>query len=83
MSLGHALQFSLFSEIGVLETEEVEYAVQSDGVDGLLGIGHDSGLGVEGDAQTCFGNHGKVVGTVADGDGLGDVYFLHSCNELQ
>ena len=64
-------------QIAVLETEEVEHSVETDGVDGLLGVGLHSGLGMEGYAETGFGYHGQVVGSVAHGDGLRKVYFLH------
>ena len=73
----------MLSEIGVLETEEVEYAVESDGIDALFGIGHNARLGMEGNAQTGLRNHGEVVGTIAHGNGLCEVHFLNLCYELQ
>lgn len=47
-------QPSLLSEVAVFESEEVENAVQSDVVDTLFGVGHNPGLGMEGDTQTRF-----------------------------
>ena len=52
------LQLSLFSEVTVFESKEVQNAVKPDVVDALFGIGCHSGFGMEGDAQSGFGNHG-------------------------
>ena len=71
------LQLALVAQIGVFETEEIEYAVQSDGVDRLLGVGYHTGLGVEGNAEACLADHRQVVGAVAYGDGLCQIHLLH------
>ena len=55
---GGSLEFSLVAEVGVFEAEEVEDAVEADGVDALLGVGDDARLGVEGDAEACLADHG-------------------------
>ena len=76
------LQFPLFAEVGVLEAEEVEDTVETDGIDALFGVGDDTGLGMEGDAEAGFGDHRQVVGTVTHGNGLGKVHLLHLGDEL-
>ena len=74
-------KLALIAQIGVLEAEEVEHAVEADGVDRLLGIGYDTGLGVEGDAEASFRDHGEVVGTITHGDGLREVHLLYLGDE--
>ena len=74
---------AVFSQIGVLESEEVEYAVDADGVDRLAGVGHHARLGMEGDAQSGLADHRQGVGTAAHGDGLCQVHFLHLCDEFE
>ena len=51
------LKSTLFAEIAVLEAEEVEHAVNADGVDALLGICHNARLCMECYAQTGFAKH--------------------------
>ena len=48
--------WSIFN-VAIFKSEEIEHAVKPNGVDGLLGVGHDAGFGVEGDAQSGFSNH--------------------------
>ena len=64
-------------DLGVLEAEEVEDAVQADAGDGLAGAGTDLGLRVIRDAEAREPQHRQVVGTVTDGYGLLEVDVLH------
>lgn len=77
------LETTLFAEIAVLEAEEVEHAVDADGVDALLGICHNAGLCMECYAQTGFAQHRQVVGSVAYGNSLSKVNLLHLGYELE
>ena len=77
------LKSTLFAEIAVLESEEVEHTVDADGVDALLGICHNAGLCMECYAQTCFTQHWLVVGSVAYGNGLSQIYLLHLGFEVE
>ena len=38
---------------------------------------------MEGDAQSGEGEHGEVIGSVAHGNGLLQVNFLHLCDETE
>ena len=77
------LKSTLLTEIAVLEAEEVEYAVDADGVDALLGICHNAGLCMECYAQTGFAKHRQVVGSIAYCNSLSQVYLLHLCYEFK
>ena len=70
-------QSSLLSEIAVLEAQEIEHTVQSDGVDALFGVGHHARFGVEGDAESGLAEHRQVVGAITHADGVCQVYLLH------
>src|SRR3712207_7368894 len=39
--------------------------------------------GVESDTQSGFRNHGKVVGTITNGDSLRQVYLFHLRDQLE
>ena len=73
----------MITQIRIFETEEIEHAVETYGIDALLGIGHDTGLRMEGDAQTSLRDHREVVGTIAHGNGLCQIHLLHLSNEFQ
>ena len=64
---GWWLQAALVAEIAVLEAEEVEHTVETDGVDALLGVSHHARLGVECYAKTGFAEHLQIVGVVVYG----------------
>ena len=48
-------ELPLFVQVRVLEPQEVEYAVQPDGIDGLFGVRHYLGLGMESPASASMG----------------------------
>ena len=77
------LKSTLFAEIAVLEAEEVEHAVNADGVDALLGICHNARLCMECYAQTGFAKHWQVVGSVAYCNSLCQIDLLHLCYEFK
>ena len=77
------LKSTLLAEIAVLEAEEVEHAVDADGVEALLGVGHHAWLSVERYTESGLAEHGQVVCSVAHGDGLCEIHLFHLRNELQ
>ena len=60
----------------VLQTEEIEYSVQTYAGNGLLRIGLDLGFCVVGDSQTGQTQHRQVIRSVADGHRLLEIYML-------
>ena len=40
--------------MGILKADKIQHTVQADGIDALAGVGLDTGLGVESDAQARF-----------------------------
>ena len=70
-------ELSLLSQIAVLESQEVQHSVDADSVEALLSISHYAWFGMEGDAETCLTEHRQVVGSVAYGNGLGEVYLFY------
>ena len=61
----------------VFKSYEIEYAVDANGRDRLLGGGLHLRLGVECDAKACGAQHREVVGAVAYGYGLRYVDVFH------
>ena len=70
-------ELSLLSQIAVLESQEVKHAVDADSVEALLSVCHYTWFSMEGDAETCFAEHRQVVGSVAYGNGLREVYLFY------
>lgn len=48
---------SLFAQVAILEAEEVEHAVKTNGVDALFGIGHHTWFGMESNAEARLAQH--------------------------
>ena len=71
-----SFQNSALSQLTVLESQEIQNSVKSDGIDRLLGIGDNLRFGVESDTESRLGNHRKIIGSVTHGNRLREVDLL-------
>ena len=74
---------NLFGNKRILEAEKIKNAVKTDRGDRLVGSRLDLWLGVEGDAETCRREHGKIIGAVTHGDCLLDIQVLDLSQQPQ
>ena len=68
-------------DVGVFETEEIQHPIDSNRRYALACLSLDFRFGVEGYAESGFGEHREIVGTVSHGYGLGNVDVLHLSEE--
>jgi len=66
------VDFAELGDILVVQAQQVEDIGEALAVDAGRGFQLDLGLGAPGDTQTCCVKHEDIVGSVADGDGLGE-----------